>query len=448
MRYLEHGALRLVREALIEREVLLRMAPHLIRPLRFVLPHHSGMRPAWMLRLGLFLYDHLGGRKLLPGTRDVDLRRESLGTPLQERFRRAFEYSDCWVDDARLVILNALDAVERGATVRTRTRCVHAERKACHWRLTLHAEGRRDEVGARALVNAAGPWVAQVSESVLQLRTPGPVRLVKGSHIVVPKLFEHDRAYIFQGADGRVVFALPYEDSFTLIGTTDIDYDGDPAAASATPEEIAYLCGLASEYFRAPVMPEQVVWSFAGVRPLYDDGASKAKDATRDYVLVLDAPQGDAPLLTVYGGKLTTYRRLAEAALARLQPFFSMAQPWTHAGPLPGGDFVWNGADGLVAQAREKWPFLSEAHATRLVRAHGTRVGRILGDATRTEALGPMFGCLLTGAEVRYFMQQEWAVEPEDVLWRRSKAGLHLSQEERSALSRFMTHEGGRRAAV
>ena len=446
LRYLEHGAIRLVREALVEREVLLRMAPHLIRPMRFVLPHHSALRPAWMLRLGLFLYDHLGGRELLPGTRTVRLRRDPVGAPLHARYTKAFEYSDCWVDDARLVVLNALDAAERGATIRTRTSCIGAQRHGDSWRLTLEAGGRREIISARVLINAAGPWVAQVSEAVLGQTTPAPIRLVKGSHIVVPRLFDHDRSYIFQSADGRVVFAIPYEDAFTLIGTTDIDFEGDPAAVTATADEIAYLARVASDYFREPVTPSRVLWTFAGVRPLYDDGVSKAKDATRDYVLALDAPPGEAPSLTVFGGKITTYRRLAEAALARLAAFFPPLRAWTHLIPLPGGDFPWDGVPQLAARARARWPFLDEAQANRMVRAYGTRLDRVLGEPNPNEA-PTTFGTALTAAEVSYFQRHEWAHELDDVVWRRSKAGLHLSPDERTALTRFISNDDGLRAA-
>ena len=448
LRYLEHGALRLVREALIEREVLLRMAPHVIRPMRFVLPHHAALRSGWLLRLGLFLYDHLGGRKILPGTGTVDLRQSPIGAPLQPRYATGFEYSDCCVDDARLVVLNALDAAERGASIRTRTRCTRAERSGGHWRLTLSVRGTRETATARVLVNAAGPWVAEVSDKILQLPTPVPIRLVKGSHIVVPQLFEHDRAYLFQSADGRVVFAIPYASAFTLIGTTDEDYEGDPGAAAPTAAEIEYLREVASGYFRRPVTPDQVVWSFAGVRPLYNDGASKAKDATRDYVLALDAPDDRPPLLTVFGGKLTTYRRLAEEALARLAPFFPAAPRWTHHSALPGGDFPWDGISAQVARARKTWPFLTEAHATRLVRAYGTRLERVLptGDG-EPDALGAAFGHGLSAAEVRYLMRHEWAETAEDVLWRRSKLGLRLTGEEQGMLARFMASEAGRKAA-
>src|SRR6266568_355124 len=319
LRYLEQGALRLVHEALAEREVLLRNAPHLIRPLRFVLPHHDALRPAWQLRAGLFLYDRLGGREILPGTEVLDLTHGEVAVPLKRRYKLGFEYSDCRVDDSRLAVLNAVDAAERGALIRTRTRLARADRDGLVWRLALKSRGgRREIVTARVLVNATGPWVALVAEQILRRNTSIPVRLVKGSHIVVPKLFGHDHAYIFQGGDGRVVFAIPYERDFTLIGTTDEDFDGDPAGVGATPQEIAYLCETVSGYFRGLASPHDAVWIYAGVRPLYDDGSAKAKDLTRDYVLAWDRPYREAPLLTVYGGKITTYRKLAEAALEKI----------------------------------------------------------------------------------------------------------------------------------
>jgi glycerol-3-phosphate dehydrogenase len=445
LRYLEHGHFRLVREALVEREVMLRMAPHIIRPMRFVLPARPGLRSALLLRLGLFIYDHLGGRKILPATRRLDLTDDPLGLPLHRGYRRGFEYSDCWVDDARLVVLNAVDAAERGAVIRTRTRCMRAERSDV-WQLVLKAHGRREVVEARVLVSATGAWVRQVAESVLRLPGRLPVRLVKGSHIVVPRLFDHDRGYIFQTGDRRIVFALPFEQDFTLIGTTDRDFIGNPAGATPTPEEITYLCRVASEYFRQPVGLDEVVWTFAGVRSLHDDGSARAQDVTRDYHLVLDQPFRKAPLLTVYGGKITTYRRLAEAAMSRLTPIFSMRREWTADAPLPGGDFVHDAVDTIVAQARRNWPFLTESHARRLVRAYGTRIDRVLGGATSMDDLGPVFGADLTAAEVRYLMAQEWAQSADDVLWRRSKLGLRLQQEEREALDRFMT--GGIAAAV
>ncbi|BAT57946.1 aerobic glycerol-3-phosphate dehydrogenase [Variibacter gotjawalensis] len=442
LRYLEHYAFRLVREALMEREVLLRMAPHLIRPMRFVLPHHKGIRPAWLLRLGLFIYDHLGGRKLLPPTATIDLTASPLGKPLKPEYVKAFEYSDGWVDDARLVVLNALDASERGASIRTRTACTHAERHSDHWRLTLVAGARSEEATARILINAAGPWVANVVQHVIRANETAPIRLVKGSHIVVPRLYDHDRAYFFQNADGRLVFTIPYEHAFTMIGTTDIDYQGDPGGPQASDDEVKYLCALASDYFRKPVSPSDVVWRFSGVRPLYDDGASKAKDATRDYVLALD-DKGGAPMLSIYGGKITTYRRLAEEALEKLEDHTKATKAWTAASHLPGGDFAWDGVPQIVAQLRQRFPFLGEQHALRLARAYGTRAEKVLDGATEDRA----FGGLITEAEVRYLMRTEWASEPEDILWRRTKLGLHQTQEQKSALADFMLAEAGRRAA-
>src|SRR5262249_25801569 len=322
------------------------------RPLRFVLPYHKALRPVWELRAGLFLYDRLGGRHILPGTRRLDLTHGAVATPLKREFKFGFEYSDCAVDDARLVVLNALDAAERGAVIRTRTRLLRADRSDDVWQLVLNSRGERETVSARLLINAAGPWVAHVMTSMLRLKTAAHVRLVKGSHIVVPKLFEHDRAYIFQSADGRVVFAIPFHREFTLIGTTDEDFDGDPASIAPAPQEVNYLCETVSGYFRDLVSPHDVVWSYAGVRPLYDDGSSRAQDLTRDYVLAFDRPYGEAPLLTVYGGKITTYRRLAEAALGLIGNYFVAGQPWTADAPLPGGDFPWDGVEALTSRAQ------------------------------------------------------------------------------------------------
>ncbi|TMJ05905.1 MAG: glycerol-3-phosphate dehydrogenase [Alphaproteobacteria bacterium] len=447
LRYLEVYAFRLVREALIEREVLIRNAPHLTRPLRFVLPYHSGLRPAWMLRLGLFIYDHLGGRHILPGTEVLDLAHHVVGEPLKRQFRQAFVYSDGWVDDSRLVVLNAVDAAERGAVIRTRTKLIRADRAGGRWELVLNARGQRETVTARALVNAAGAWAPEVTGHLLRLKPHAHVRLVKGSHIVVRRLFEHDHAYIFQNADGRVVFAIPYERDLTLIGTTDVDFTGDPAAPAASAAEITYLCGAASVYFRNPVTPDQVMHAFAGVRQLFDDGARRAKDLTREYVLDLDGRGGAAPLLTVYGGKITTYRRLAEAALMHLAPYFKLGARWTADAPLPGGNFPHDGVEALTARARGLWPFLTDANARRLTRAYGTRVDRILGGAQSLAGLGELFGDELTAAEVRYLMRHEFAETADDVLWRRSKLGLRVGTEAEAALTRFMESGGGRAAA-
>jgi glycerol-3-phosphate dehydrogenase len=442
LRYLEHGALRLVRAALGEREVLLRMAPHLIHPLRFVLPLEGASRSPIVLRLGLLVYDLIGRREILPGTRALDLITDEAGQPLKRRFHHAYEYSDCFADDARLVVLNAVDAAERGAVIRTRTRCVRAERADDIWRLVLKAHGQRDVVGARVLVNAAGAWVETVAETVLLQRPFRRLRLDKGSHIVVRRLYDHDRAYILQASDGRVVFAIPFERDFTLIGTTDEGFVGDPAGVAPAPAEIDYLCRVVNTYFRTGIVAADVVWAFAGVRALYDDGAPKAQDVRRDYVLVLDKKFGEAPLLTVYGGKLTTFRRLAEEALARLSPFFPCSQPWTANSKLPGGDFVYDGVPALIARMRREYPFLTDEQAQRLVRAYGTRVPKVL------QAVGPpgdrsmSLGAGLTAAEVRYLMAKEWAETAEDVLWRRSKLGLRFSQAERTALERFVARPG------
>jgi glycerol-3-phosphate dehydrogenase len=443
LRYLEYHEFRLVREALMEREVLWRIAPHIIRPLRFVLPHHAGLRPAWLLRLGLLVYDYLGGRKLLPPARTVDLRRDEVGKPLVPgRYSKGFEYSDCSVDDARLVVLNALDAAERGAVIRTHTRAIKAERAPQGWRVTVHdaLTGIEEIVLARTLVNAAGPWVEEVLTQRAGVNARAKVRLVQGSHIVVHKLYTHDRAYIFQNSDGRIVFAIPFHTDFTLIGTTDRDYVGDPAKVTISDEEIRYLCESVSEYFAVPVVPKDVVWSYAGVRPLYDDGVSEAKAATRDYVFELDTPE-DAPLLSVFGGKITTYRRLAEHALQRLGASLrgeKMAEGWTATMPLPGGNFDVFGLEALIDELLRDYPFLTRTHAGRLAHAYGTRAKLVLGKAKAMSDLGLSFGVTLTQREVQYMIDAEWARTVEDVIWRRSKLGLLMSADEVAALERWL----------
>jgi glycerol-3-phosphate dehydrogenase len=437
LRYLEHGQFRLVHAALREREVLLRAAPHLIWPLRFVLPINEIRRSPMMLRLGLLLYDWIGWRKILPGTREIDLVTDEAGNPLKGRFHHAFEYSDCFADDARLVVLNAVDAAERGAVIRTRTRCVRADRTDT-WRLVLNARGQRDVVTARILINAAGAWSELFAETALRMPPQNRLRLDKGSHIVVRKLYDHNRAYILQAAEGRVVFALPFEHDFTLIGTTDRAFIGDPSTVLPSGEEIDYLCAVANEYFRTQIGAADVVWAFAGVRSLYDDGARRPQDIGRDYELILDERYGEAPLLTVYGGKITTYRRLAEAALSRLSHFFPRSRPWTAQAALPGGDFVYDGVDTLIERTQRTWRFLTPDHARRLVRAYGTRVNRVLGTAAGIDDLGARFGADLTAAEVRYLMSKEWARTVDDVLWRRSKLGLRFSQAQIGVLERFM----------
>ena len=440
LRYLEHYEFRLVREALMERERLWRIAPHIIWPLRFVLPAHRGLRPAWLLRLGLFLYDHLGGRKLLPATRTLDLFTDETGQPLKRDARIGFEYSDCWVDDARLVVLNAMDARNHGAKIEPRNKLIGAERSNGVWRLTIEDQLTRIKkiVEAKALVNAAGPWVADILHDKVQSNTQARIRLVQGSHIVVRRLYSHDRAYIFQNADGRIIFAIPYQKNFTLIGTTDHDYQGDPALVRATEEEISYLIAAASEYFQKPIQRDDVVWSYSGVRPLYDDGASKAQEATRDYVLKLDAPDHEAALLSVFGGKITTYRRLAEAVLDRLKPYFpnlSAQQTVTADHALPGGDFPVTGFAALVDDMARHYPAMNRDFLERLCRLYGTRTRMILGDATSMADLGEHFGGTLTSREIDYLMQEEWAETAEDILWRRTKLGLVLTKEEQAHLA-------------
>jgi glycerol-3-phosphate dehydrogenase len=438
LRYLEQYEFRLVRKALLEREVLWGIAPHIIWPLSFVLPHHKALRPAWLLRLGLFLYDHLGGRKRLPATRTLDLRRDPAGAPLKPEFRRGFAYADCWVEDARLVVLNAMDAAERGATIATRTRCIAAHRDQDLWQLTLrHGDtGAERRITARALVNAAGPWVTDVAGGVIRANAAAKIRLVKGSHIVVPKLYDHPSCYIFQNGDGRIFFSIPYETDFTLIGTTDEDFHADPATAEASAAEIAYLCQGASAYFRVPVAPEQVVWTYSGVRPLYDDGASAAQEATRDYVLTLDAPADRAALLSVFGGKITTYRRLAEAALEKLAPLLPAPRGerpgWTGHAPLPGGDFA--DFDQFLAGAAQRYPFLPPALLRRLARAYGSRIEVILRAANSLADLGEDYGAGLTAAELRYLVTHEWARTAADVVWRRGKLGLRLNSQQIAAI--------------
>jgi glycerol-3-phosphate dehydrogenase len=443
LRYLEYYEFRLVREALIEREILWGIAPHIIRPLRFVLPHHDGLRPAWLLRLGLFLYDHIGGRHRLPPTRSVDLSRDEVGKPLvPNRYHKGFEYSDCFVDDARLVVLTARDAANRGAEIRTRSRAAEIRQADGIWEITLEnvVSGERSTVRARILVNAGGPWVEQVLAAGSGVNARAKVRLVQGSHIVVRKLYEHDRAYMFQNSDGRIVFVIPYQDDFTLIGTTDRDYHGDPAKVKATTEEIQYLCDSVSEYLAKPVRPADVVWDYAGVRPLYDDGASEAKAATREYVFELDLP-GGAPLLSIYGGKITTHRRLAEEALEKLAPYLKgtkAREGWTGEVPLPGGDMDVSAIPALSAELMRDYPFLAAAHANRLAHAYGTRASRILGGAKSMSDLGQWFGASLTEAEVRYLMSQEWACTAEDIVWRRSKLGLRLTPQETATLESWI----------
>jgi glycerol-3-phosphate dehydrogenase len=441
LRYLEFYEFRLVREALAEREILLKSAPHIIWPLRFILPHHEGLRPWLVIRLGLFFYDHLGGRHILPPTRSIDLSKDPAGRKLKPIYRRAFEYSDCWVDDSRLVVLTARDAADRGAEIRTRTRCVEARRADGRWRLTFEngRNGDRSQASALCLVNAGGPWASNVISEVAGLDLPARIRMVKGSHIVVDRVFDHDRAYIFQNSDGRICFAIPYESDFTLIGTTDEDFEGNPGEAAISDLETDYLLGAVSEYLEEPITRDRIRWTYSGVRPLYDDGASKAQEATRDYVLALDAPTGGAPLLSVFGGKITTYRRLAEQALEQLAGTFPhMRASWTKDVTLPGGDLKVGSFDDWADNMARQYAFLDRKLVHRLCRAYGTRLLILLSGVSAPDDLGHDFGAGLSEREVDYLISNEWAETADDILWRRTKLGLRLDTERSIALADYM----------
>lgn len=441
LRYLEYYEFRLVREALIEREVLLNAAPHIIWPLRFILPHHKGLRPYWLIRLGLFLYDNLGGRKLLPGTSSVDLTSDEAGVPLKKLFTKAFEYSDCWVMDSRLVVLNALDAAYHGADIRTRTRCLSATRMADTWNLRLEntSDGTLSEISAKAVINSTGPWLDNFLTNTTHEDNGEHIRMVKGSHIIVNRIFNHERCYIFQNEDGRIIFAIPYEQDFTLIGTTDVDFSGDPGLVAITEEEIDYLCQAASEYFKKPITRADIAANFSGIRPLFDDGKSDAKAATRDYVIKIEDDNRRAPLLSIYGGKITTYRKLSEAVLKKLQVYFPhMGEVWTEHAVLPGGDFHPNAFMDQVNHLRHSCTILNEKHATRLIRYYGTKAFEIVKNVEEQADLGRHFGGSLYEVEVVYLMENEWAKTAEDVLWRRSNMGLLLSDDEITALDEWM----------
>jgi glycerol-3-phosphate dehydrogenase len=432
LRYLEHYEFGLVRESLSERERLLAIAPHIVWPMRFVLPHVAGLRPRWLVRAGLFLYDHIGGRKRLPATETLSLQRHPAGAPLKPEFTRAFAYSDCWVDDARLVVLNARDAADRGADIRTRCRVTALRRAGDRW--SIAAGGT--SFSARAVVNAAGPAVLEVlTHSGLQ--PDKAMRLVRGSHIVVRKMFDHAYAYFFQLPDGRIFFAIPYERDFTLIGTTDVDHHGGPIAASA--DEIAYLCEGASRFFRHPVTPGDVVWSYAGVRPLIDDGSGRPEAATRGYDLELSGNDDGAPLLSVYGGKITTYRHLSEEAVDRLAGRLphQAGAAWTGKAALPGGDFPVDGAGALEDRFAAQFPFLRHS-ARRLIRAYGTTAFALFEGAGSLDDCGRDFGHGLTEREVAHLITREWARTAEDVLWRRTKLGLRFAPHEAQALDDYM----------
>ncbi len=427
LRYLEHMEFKLVRESLIERERLLKIAPHIIWPMRFVLPHDKGLRPKWMLRLGLFLYDNLGGRKLLAPTRTVDLREAPHGSILEDRLVKGFEYSDCWVEDARLVALNCLDAKERGADIRTRTECTGLSREGELWSANLRDDAGITHVRAKQVVNAAGPWVDTVLGRALPRDNHENLRLVKGSHLIFPKLFDGDHCYIFQNKDDRIIFAIPYEREFTLVGTTDQGFDGDPSGIDISPEEAEYICDAANEYLRTDITPDQAVSSYAGVRPLYDDKAASNSTVTRDYVFELEEKdEGGAnapPILSVFGGKITTYRKLAEHALEKLG---HGKTSWTIDTHLPGGDIDPMRFDAFVDDLAARYPWLPDGAALRLARAYGVRVDMILGGAQGLNDMGAHMGGDLYARELEYLVEHEFAQTADDVLWRRSKLQLHL----------------------
>ncbi|KQM21086.1 glycerol-3-phosphate dehydrogenase [Novosphingobium sp. Leaf2] len=437
LRYLEHYEFALVREALSERERLWAIAPHIIWPMRFVLPHVKGLRPRWLLRLGLFLYDHIGGRRALPATESIDLHRHPAGKPLKAGFGTAFVYSDGWVDDARLVVLNARDAADRGATILTRTPVDGLERMGAEWSIRSGASRFR----TKAVVNAAGPAVLDLLGRAGET-TARRMRLVRGSHIVVRRLFDHDYAYFFQIPDGRIFFAIPYQDDFTLIGTTDRDHEGALSEVKASAEEIAYLCEASNAYFAKAITPADVVWSYSGVRPLIDDGSGKPEAATRGYSFDLDLdPQGAAPLLSVFGGKITTYRHLAKDAVQKLEGLVPAltGKDWTADAPLPGGDFPMRGIEDLKADLARSYPFLAAATVDRIARAYGTLARTWLGEARDPAMLGTDFGHGLTSAEVDYLMAREWATTAQDVLWRRTKLGLRLDAGQVAHLEAYMS---------
>jgi glycerol-3-phosphate dehydrogenase len=440
LRYLEYYEFGLVRKALREREVLLRLAPHIIGPLRFVMPHDPTQRPAWMIRAGLFLYDHLARRERLPGAQGVDFAHHPAGAALKPGFVRGFAYSDGWVQDARLVVLNALDASERGATILTRTACVSARRVGEHWHALLRAsDGSEREVVARALVNAAGPWVERVIARVAGATTRQSVRLVKGSHIIVDKLFDHPCAYLFQNPDRRIIFALPYEQDFTLIGTTDVDYHGDPAQVAIDADEIRYLCDMSNRYFLRQIDPGQVRSSFSGVRPLLDDASASAASVTRDYLLERDGGAG-APMLSVFGGKITTYRKLAEQAVDRLAPLLgSAAGGWSASAPLPGGDIADADFERFLEDTGLRYPWLPEALRVRYAHAYGSRLPRLLAGADTLAGLGRQIVPGLYEAEARYLVHVEWARCADDILWRRTRLGLRVAPEQVAVLEAWLT---------
>ncbi|WCN07955.1 glycerol-3-phosphate dehydrogenase [Marinomonas mediterranea] len=437
LRYLEHYEFRLVKEALSERETLLKVAPHLVTPMRFQMPHRPHLRPAWLIRLGLFLYDHLGKREQLAGSKSVKYDQSS---PLKADIKQGFEYSDCWVDDARLVVINAKSAQENGAEINVRTECSHAVRKNGIWHIDLKDQrsGETRTVTADALVNAAGPWVSSFIESKVQRKAPYGIRMIKGSHIVVPRLYNQTNAFIMQNADKRIVFAIPYRENYTLVGTTDVEYKGDPKAVTISEEETNYILDVANQHFKQQLTQEDVIWSYSGVRPLLQDESDDPSAVTRDYTLYTEDEDGKAPLLSVFGGKITTYRKLALSALDDLSPYFKdMKEAWTDQKPLPGGDFT-DGHDAYIVSLQKQYPFLTAHMAKRFVASYGSLTHTMLKGISSQADLGTLFGSDLYEAEVTYLIQHEWARSTEDILWRRTKLGLELNPEQVASLTLFI----------
>ena len=445
LRYLEHYEFRLVAEALSERETLLGIAPHIIWPLEFVMPHVPELRPAWMIRAGLLLYDHLGKREKLPRSRGVSLGGKGYGENIRADIRRGFVYSDCWVDDARLVVINARSAADLGAVIQTRTACIGGRRSADKWEIDLKDSGGNvTTVETKGVVNAAGPWVKALLDGELHQKTKANIKQIKGSHIVVARQFPGAHAFILQNDDKRIVFMIPYELDFTLIGTTDVEVDDQPGGSTITPMEIDYLCRAANRYLAKPIAPSDVVWSYSGVRPLYDDGEADPSAITRDYTLVLDVAFPHAPLLSVFGGKITTYRRLAESVMDKLRPSFPfMKASWTGTNPLPGGDIANADFEGFVRELLTRYPEIAAGYLRALARRHGSRVAQVLGDARKMDDLGGAFGDTLYGCEIDYLRDNEWALTADDILWRRTKCGLHLTQAQRDGVVAYLA--GGTR---
>ncbi len=443
LRYLEQFEFRLVRESLAEREVLLRAAPHIVHPMRFVMPHVPELRPAWMIRAGLFLYDYLARRDTLPDSRSIDLRVAPYHDGLKPGLRKGFLYSDCWVDDARLVIANARAAADLGATILTRTTCVAARRDGAQWRVTLQAANAAPtEITCRALVNVTGPWAKQFINKNIYLDTPFGLKLVKGSHLIVPRLYAGEHAFILQNDDRRVVFVYPYEERYTLIGTTDVEHRGEPGDCTASAEEIDYLCRAANRYFTRALTAADVVWHYSGMRPLFDDGSENVSKITRDYTLRIDGDGDTAPVLSVFGGKITTYRKLAEHALEKLIDWFpQMKAPWTGEANLPGGHLNGVPLTQYVAHMVAERPTLPAALIRALVARHGDATPAVLGNAKTPADLGQHFGHTLYAREVDYFVKREWAHTADDVLWRRTKCGLHINSQQKQVLEEYVTME-------